>query len=186
VSAKRSQLNQDQQKWEERLLINSGVGTRTEAMADFDDEEETKVQILVHQLKPPFLDGRLNFSTQQEMVSTVKDPTSDMAVCAQNGSAVVSSQREKRERTKMRTRYWEVGGSRIGDAMGIKHDKNTDDAEGEADKLNEAEDGSFNYKESSGFAKHMKDQKKTRDEKPGLYYHCCYFLSTPPCLLKIK
>eukprot|EP00615_Pteridomonas_danica_P011616 CAMPEP_0114335286 /NCGR_PEP_ID=MMETSP0101-20121206/4961_1 /TAXON_ID=38822 ORGANISM="Pteridomonas danica, Strain PT" /NCGR_SAMPLE_ID=MMETSP0101 /ASSEMBLY_ACC=CAM_ASM_000211 /LENGTH=164 /DNA_ID=CAMNT_0001466869 /DNA_START=12 /DNA_END=503 /DNA_ORIENTATION=- len=58
----------------------------------------------------------------------------------------------------MRTRYWEVGGSRIGDAMGIKNDTNA------AAKEGEAEDGSFNYKESSGFAKHMKDQKKTREK----------------------
>lgn len=75
-------------------------------------------------------DGRLNFSTQQDMVSTVKDPTSDMATCAHNGSAVVANQREKRERNKMRTRYWEVGGSRIGDAMGIKKTTDNDDAEG--------------------------------------------------------
>jgi pre-mRNA-splicing factor ATP-dependent RNA helicase DHX38/PRP16 len=84
MSAKRSQLNVDQQRWEDRLLMNSGVGTRTEAMAAEanDDEDDTRVQIMVHQLKPPFLDGRLDFSTQQEMVSTVKDATSDMATCA--------------------------------------------------------------------------------------------------------
>jgi pre-mRNA-splicing factor ATP-dependent RNA helicase DHX38/PRP16 len=68
MSAKRSQLNVDQQRWEDGLLLHSGVATVTAAHADFDDEEDTRVQLLVHQLKPPFLDGRLNFSTQQEMV----------------------------------------------------------------------------------------------------------------------
>jgi pre-mRNA-splicing factor ATP-dependent RNA helicase DHX38/PRP16 len=70
MSAKRSQLNVDQQRWEDSLLLKSGVATVTAAHAEFDDEEDTRVQLLVHQLKPPFLDGRLNFSTQQEMVRT--------------------------------------------------------------------------------------------------------------------
>ena len=39
-------------------------------------------------MKPPFLDGRIVFTTQQEMVSVVKDPTSDMATLARNGSKV--------------------------------------------------------------------------------------------------
>jgi len=59
----------DQQRWEDALLMNSGVGTRTEAYAEFEDEEDTRVELLVHQLRPPFLDGRLDFSTQQEMVT---------------------------------------------------------------------------------------------------------------------
>jgi len=165
-SARRSQLNVDQQRWEDGLLMNSGVGTRTEAHAEFDDEEDTRVQLLVHQLKPPFLDGRLDFSTQQEMVSTVKDPTSDMAVCARNGSAVVSAHRESREKSKMRVRYWEVGGSRIGDAMGVKKEETPEEAEARAEKAKEDATGDgFDYKESAGFAKHMKEQQRLKKEK---------------------
>jgi pre-mRNA-splicing factor ATP-dependent RNA helicase DHX38/PRP16 len=36
---------------------------------DFDDDTGKRQHILVHDLKPPFLDGRVVFTTQQEMVS---------------------------------------------------------------------------------------------------------------------
>lgn len=53
-------------------------------------------------------------------VSTVKDPTSDMATCARNGSAAVASQREKREGMKSRQRFWELGGTAMGNALGVQ------------------------------------------------------------------
>jgi hypothetical protein len=37
-----------------------------------------------------------------------------------NGSALVRDVREHREKMKMRKRFWELGGSRMGDAMGIE------------------------------------------------------------------
>lgn len=74
----------------------------------------------MHTLKPPFLDGRISFSMQQTAVSTVKDPTSDIAVNARNGSALLKDVRQKTDAAKMRNRFWELGGSAIGDAMGIK------------------------------------------------------------------
>ena len=48
----------------------------------FDDEDDARVTLIVHNLKPPFLDGRVSFSLQQTTVSTVRDPTSDMALNA--------------------------------------------------------------------------------------------------------
>ena len=50
----------------------------------------------------------------------MKDPTSDMAVCARNGSLAVSKQREKREGMKSRQRFWELGGTAMGNAMGVQ------------------------------------------------------------------
>jgi len=50
----------------------------------------------------------------------VKDPTSDMATCARNGSAAVASQREKREGMKSRQRFWELGGTAMGNALGLQ------------------------------------------------------------------
>lgn len=127
MSARRSQLNVDQQRWEESLLLKSGVATLSENATDFDDDEDNRVQILVHQLRPPFLDKKASFQGKQEMVSTVRDPTSDMATVAKNGSALVSRNRETKEQSKMRKRYWELGGSRIGDAMGIKKEESAED-----------------------------------------------------------
>jgi len=50
----------------------------------------------------------------------VKDPTSDMATCARNGSQSVASQREKREGMKSRQRFWELGGTAMGNALGVE------------------------------------------------------------------
>ena len=90
-----------------------------EVQTDFDNEEDARVTLIVHNLKPPFLDGRVSFSMQQSTVATVRDPTSDFAQNARKGSALMREVREKKEMMKMRKRFWELGGSRMGDAMGI-------------------------------------------------------------------
>ena len=73
---------------------------------EFDNEEDSRVNLIVHNLKPPFLDGRVSFSLQQSMVSVVKDPTSDFATNARNGSNLLKDVREKRDQAKMRKRFW--------------------------------------------------------------------------------
>jgi pre-mRNA-splicing factor ATP-dependent RNA helicase DHX38/PRP16 len=44
---------------------------------------------MVHDLKPPFLDGNTQYSTQMGAIQVVKDSNSDMAILAKKGSAVV-------------------------------------------------------------------------------------------------
>lgn len=44
----------------------------------FRASQEQRVQVLVHDTQPPFLDGRVVFTKQQEAVSVVRDPTSDL------------------------------------------------------------------------------------------------------------
>ena len=48
----------------------------------------------------------------------MKDPTSDMAVIARNGSKLVKEIRDKKEANKSRARFWEVAGSKIGQITG--------------------------------------------------------------------
>jgi len=50
----------------------------------------------------------------------VKDPTSDLALLAKKGSAVVKSLREKNDRSKMRERFWELAGSKLGDLLKVQ------------------------------------------------------------------
>ncbi|KAI9990135.1 hypothetical protein PInf_020561 [Phytophthora infestans] len=154
MSARASALSADQEAWEKNRLLTSGVVASGRVDTDFDDELDSRVQIMVHSTKPPFLDGRVAFTTQVEMVATVKDPTSDMAVCARKGSELLREVREQRERNKMRKRFWEVGGSRMGDAIGIKKDAGSDDEEEE-----KREEESENYKQDSQFSTHLKKQK---------------------------
>lgn len=53
----------------------------------------------------------------------LKDPTSDMAVIARNGSALVKEMREKRDAAKGRARFWEVAGSKMGAITGLTADE---------------------------------------------------------------
>ena len=74
MSAKRSQLLVDQEAWEDNRLIQSGIAELREVQTHFEDEEESRVTLIVHNLKPPFLDGRVSFSMQQEAVSILPYP----------------------------------------------------------------------------------------------------------------
>lgn len=45
---------------------------RTDVDDDFEDDAESKVHLLVHNIVPPFLDGRIVFTKQPEPVIPVK------------------------------------------------------------------------------------------------------------------
>ena len=105
-----------------------------------EEEEEARVHLLVHNIKPPFLEhsagaASLSLSQQAPMVRTVRDPTSDMAQLATRGSAALRRSRETRDRAKVmsRQRFWELGGSRMGDALGVAAPTDAATAEADAD-----------------------------------------------------
>ena len=86
MSARKSALRDDQDAWEENRLLSSGAAVRGDVDLDVTTEDDTRVTLLVHQVKPPFLDGRASFSTIREAVPTVRDASSDFAKMAREGS----------------------------------------------------------------------------------------------------
>ena len=112
---------------------------------DFEEDNEARVHLLVHNIVPPFLDGRIVFTKTTEPVIPVKDPTSDMAVVARKGSAVVRHHREQKERKKLVQKQLDIAGTRLGDIMGVEKvvDAEAKDAE-EKD-----------YRTEHKFAEHM-------------------------------
>lgn len=54
-----------------------------------EDHDQKRVMLMVHDLKPPFLDGNTVYTTQKDQIQVVKDPLSDMAILAKKGSTVV-------------------------------------------------------------------------------------------------
>ena len=167
MSARKSQLHVDQQAWEENRLMQSGVAEEKEYNLDIDNEEDQRVTLIVHNLKPPFLDGRVSYSLQQSTVSTIRDPTCDFANNARNGSALLRDVRTKREQMKMRKRFWELGGSAMGDAMGLQKPADEEATkvptatelgrkghDGEDD--HDSDEEGVDYKHDSSFAKHQK------------------------------
>lgn len=172
-NAKRNALMDDQEAWENSRLLSSGAAVRGNVDLDFGSEEETRVTLLVHQVKPPFLGkGASAFSRIRNAVPTVKDNTSDFAKMAREGSVTLARLREKKEKNTMRNKFWQIGGSRMGSAMGVKEketedgDKSKNIVQGETKKSDAAPeenaDGEIDYKKSSGFASHMnKDGEKS-------------------------
>lgn len=145
----RDAKRKDIDDWETNRMLTSGVAQRRDFDGDFmpEDEEGTRVHLLVHDLRPPFLDGRTIFTKQLEPVSAVRDPQSDMAVFSRKGSKVVRERRQQRERQKQAQEATTVAGTALGNLMGVKED------EGDSAVSMPVEDA---YKGGNKFAQHMK------------------------------
>lgn len=107
ITARQAARIAENDQWERNQLALSGVtGERRQLDFDnLDDDEESRVHLLVHDLKPPFLDGRMAFTKQLEPINPIKDPTSDLAVFAKKGSQLVMERRAQREREKVSTEF---------------------------------------------------------------------------------
>ncbi|KAI3452603.1 hypothetical protein Pfo_009267 [Paulownia fortunei] len=158
-SKKLSQLTADNAQWEDRQLLRSGAVRGTEVQTEFDDEEERKVILLVHDTKPPFLDGRIVFTKQAEPVMPLKDPTSDMAIIARKGSNLVREIHEKQSMNKSRQRFWELAGSKLGEILGVEKTAEQIDA----DTAVVGEEGEIDFKEDAKFAQHLQKGEAVSD-----------------------
>lgn len=166
MSARQAQYNKDNEMWETNRMLTSGVFQRKEVDTDFDDESESRVHLLVHDIRPPFLDGRTVFTKQIEPVQTVKDPTSDMAVFSRKGSRLVREKREQAERLKAQPKF-EVAGTALGNVMGLKNPEEDEEAAAadakakvaQAGDNEENEDGDEGGKGDSQFASHLKSSE---------------------------
>ena len=63
---------QDIELWETNRMLRSGVVEKTTYDEDFDEEGEARVHLLIHNIVPPFLDGRIVFTKQPEPVIPIK------------------------------------------------------------------------------------------------------------------
>ncbi|CAL8086623.1 unnamed protein product [Calicophoron daubneyi] len=150
LTAQAVQVHKDNQAWEHNRMLRSGVVQRLDFNEDedFNEEGEARVHLLVRNILPPFLDGRIVFTRQPEPVIPVKDPDCVMAKVAQKGSAMVRYFREQKERKRAQKKEWQLAGTRIGQVMGVK-------------APDEAEDSWTveSHKQSQTFADKMGDMK---------------------------
>jgi pre-mRNA-splicing factor ATP-dependent RNA helicase DHX38/PRP16 len=86
------------------------------------------------------------FSFIVEPVIPVKDPTSDMAIICRKGCQSVKKYREQKERRLAQEKF-ELGGTKLGNILGIKRRDDKDDQSEEID-----------YKKSQKFAEHMQEK----------------------------
>ncbi|KAL1536945.1 RNA helicase [Salvia divinorum] len=158
-SKKLSRLTTDNAQWADRQLLRSGAVRGTEVQTEFDDEEERKVILLVHDTKLPFLDGRIVFTKQTEPVMPLKDPTSDMAIISRKGSNLVREIHEKQSMNKSRQRFWELAGSNLGNILGVE--KTADQID--ADTAEVGDQGEIDFKQDAKFAQHLKKGEGVSD-----------------------
>lgn len=126
-SAKQAQKQKDIDAWETNRMLSSGVAQRRGQ--EFEDDEDTmRVHLLVHDLRPPFLDGRTIFTKQLDPVPAVRDYQSDMAVFSRKGSRVVKERRQQRERQRQAQEATSLAGTTLGNVMGVKNEEDTDSA----------------------------------------------------------
>ncbi|KAJ8105750.1 hypothetical protein OPT61_g9992 [Boeremia exigua] len=145
------QKQKDVDAWETNRMLQSGVAQRRHFDDDFnDDDEGTRIHILVHDLKPPFLDGKKVFTKQIDPVPAVRDPQSDMAVFSRRGSRVVKEKRQAKEREKQTKEATSAKGTTLGNIMGVKEEDTDSAAPG-------PDDGET--KGGSKFAEHLSKQE---------------------------
>ncbi|KAJ3788125.1 pre-mRNA splicing factor [Lentinula aff. detonsa] len=156
ISARQAQYNADNDLWETNRMVTSGVATRRAVDLDFEDESESTVHVMVHDLKPPFLDGRTVYTKQLDPINPIRDPTSDMAIFSKKGSTLVKEKREQAERAKAAAKLAALGGTSLGNIMGVKDEEAEAEAEAERQEKEAKEKGEDNYKGDSKFATHLK------------------------------
>lgn len=147
--AKKRQLQKDNEKWETNRMVLSGVVSMVNEEDDLETEERT--HLIINDVKPPFLDGRLAFTKQLDPVVPIKDGTSNMAIFAKKGSMTVRKHREMKERKKAQLKEWNLAGTQIGDMMGVK-------------KVEEDLGPEKGYKEEHSYKDHIGEEKVDRSE----------------------
>ncbi|GAM86012.1 hypothetical protein ANO11243_040220 [Dothideomycetidae sp. 11243] len=148
------QRQRENDAWETNRMLTSGVAQRRDNYDGFDDEDEIRTHLLVHDLRPPFLDGRTIFTKQLDPVPAVKDPQSDMAVFSRRGSKVVKEKRQQKERQRQAQDAVNMAGTKLGNLMGIKEDDTDSAAPAEVSESQNA---------SSKFAQHLSKDEAQSD-----------------------
>ncbi len=147
-SARAAQKQRDVDAWETNRMLTSGVAQRRDYDGGLEDDDDgMRVHLLVHDLKPPFLDGRTVFTKQLDPVPAVRDPQSDMAVFSRKGSRVVKEKRQQKERQKQAQEATNMAGTALGNLMGVKEDEGDSAAPVAADE---------DKKGGNKFADHLK------------------------------
>ena len=147
LTAKQAAWKKDNEKWEQNRMLRSGAVTKLDYDEDFEEESAAKVNLIVTNIIPPFLDGRIVFTKQAEPVIPIKDPTSDMATVAKKGSRTVRIHRDQAEKKKAQKKEWELAGTKMGNILGIEKTNDSEDKD---------MDDRTDFKESQKFADHMK------------------------------
>eukprot|EP00818_Percolomonas_sp_WS_P008757 CAMPEP_0117445936 /NCGR_PEP_ID=MMETSP0759-20121206/6065_1 /TAXON_ID=63605 /ORGANISM="Percolomonas cosmopolitus, Strain WS" /LENGTH=1134 /DNA_ID=CAMNT_0005238153 /DNA_START=100 /DNA_END=3500 /DNA_ORIENTATION=- len=174
ASSKMSQMTLENRKWEENQLRFVGLGERKEVDLNYSTEEDVKVNIIVHDVKPSFISSDVAFSNQTETVEPVVDRTCDLAVSAKKGSQVLREVRSQRDKMNAVKDMLKMEGTQLGNLLGMSKKKEKkvtmesikDDSRfSKTLKKTSSADGSTPSKEDL-----KEETRSTREHLP--IYHC--------------
>ncbi|MBW0581448.1 hypothetical protein O181_121163 [Austropuccinia psidii MF-1] len=107
-------------------MSSTGNQNRRKLDLDFEDEEEFQINLLINDLKPPFLDGCLIFTKKLEPVNPINDPPADMAIFSKKGRLLVCEKRLKKEHEKAAAKVAALGDTTLGNPTGVKEEPKVD------------------------------------------------------------
>lgn len=111
----------DQEEWERSLMMRSG--TLGHSKREVDLQDSSKARVTVHASKPLFKTSNSSksaFFSQVGVVDVVRDRGSDFSKQAERGSQTLKDWKEASLKSKMRHKFWELGGSNMGKAIGLQ------------------------------------------------------------------
>ena len=176
LTARQAQFARDNDRWEHNRMKMVGKAGNTGFDPKMDeDHQSSQVQLILHDALPPFMQpnapmaalgllisnpGKISNSASRivSVVDPFKDPTSDMALIARKGSAIVRTMREKKERARL-MKTLEGANTMLGNLMGKKKSDLEDE---EKASPNESEQQTISTASSSEFtrSKSIKEQRQ--------------------------
>lgn len=166
MTARQVQFNKENEKWERNRMLTSGILHLEDINDGFEDDEEAEVHLLVHDLRPPFLEGH-TLKMNSSSVEPVRDPKSDMATFSKKGSQIIKERREIREKQKATKEALDGSKTVLGQVL-IENKKTTtttttpDKVKAKEEQNNKNEKKIINSEGSSNFTrfKTIKEQKE--------------------------
>ena len=106
MNLKQQEKYREQNQWELQKMGHAGLFKIQRDSSGL--EEDQGILLEVKDPDPTFLKDRKFKKSKKALITTCKDPTSDMALLAKNGSGVLKRLRETTERGKIKDRFWQL------------------------------------------------------------------------------
>jgi len=150
---KQNEKNLDHLKWEINRMDHSGFFIVKNQQSMAEDDDLNRVTLMVHDVKPPFLDDKIKYTKQLEPIQIVKDAESDMAILSKKGSMTIKKQRELKDMQKQRDKLLSLEGTRLGQILNVEKKVSAEDEEFQEICLDQ--EGEANYRTKSQYGTRM-------------------------------
>ena len=146
MNLRQQEKQKEQNNWELQKMGQAGLFKNMGGLGQLDDDQG--IMLEVKDPSPLFLQNKKKFNKgAKDVIKTCKDPTSDMALLAKNGSGILKRIRENSERSKINERFWELSGkNRLGQVLNMRNNKNkTHQRPGRPEDSDEEGNGKSSY-----------------------------------------